>query len=1092
MKKFYVLILALAVCFSASALTFTDDVYGITYETTGSNTVKVVGYSSQGIRNYLFLGGTVENNGVTYTVIAIADNALENATMEYVRFKNGTIRSIGSQAFKGCSNLNSVEWADEYETGPGVRIASAAFANCTALKATSLPYVTSLGAYAYQGSGLTNIMIKDCDTMNAVAFNGSPLERIVWNNSKQMVVTNLAPGATGQSPFYEIRAQIREVSLMQNAPARLFYQCPYIATVDVGYYVETIGSEAFYRCTALSQLDIFSAHSLTSIGNWAFGYTSINGEMSIGYGNPNLATIGEGAFYGIRITKLIFSGATGFSPAVQANAFGSCPILDEIRIHCPFTSLHADAFNGCTNVGTLQVTDASVMATDYASAEASPFNDLSHLFTVHLGVGINRIGAHVFDGCSNLRNIDLLFVQEIGNYAFRNTILYYVNIPSIRKIGNYAFDGTQIQYVRIPQCATHLGNRVFGTTLLNMDYEARNATFSGTGTNSIFSCRTITLGDSVEAIPAYFNSGATGLTAITFPAGVQSIGEKAFFQNTNLAEIALPENINTLGANAFGSNTNLKRLTISGNVPAPGTSFGGTTLNSIYCTCSNQQSVQSQWSSVCSNIISQGSGDFEAPEIDNSTMSGRGTVSVVKTYPADNCSPLYTLTATPASGYTFIRWSDGNEQNPRRVDVLAETFDFPLYADFAGPYDYTQIHADVQPTGGATIRFSDSKNRTHADGKYAIEYGEDMAIIIPDIEDGYTFNRWDYDMLYEASVMEDEDTHILTVSLMQMDDMEGGGKVNQFPQNFTLMLNEKIKVTTLVNDENMGRAGSYENEDGTFTIWAAANEGFEFKGWDVDNDGQIDSTKSMCIVAPTASATYTAFFGEHVRTFFVYVIQRGSGEVDVTRQESDEMWAIPEGETVTLQAELGENTVLRGWYDANNDELLSIENPFIIESIDRDYTLFIETEWVDPTTNGWMVSVLVEPAGYGTIWANIAMESDDVIYQGFAPGDFDLVLTAEARYGYRFVSWEYMMKAGEGSEMELVESYDNPLTIAIPARTSEEMPFIEVFVRFEEIIEGLESVESEKTGGEGLKLIRDGRLYILYNGVLYDALGREL
>ena len=87
--------------------------------------------------------------------------------------------------------------------------------------------------------------------------------------------------------------------------------------------------------------------------------------------------------------------------------------------------------------------------------------------------------------------------------------------------------------ITIPNSVTSIGSRAFyncrGLTTLNFnaincqDFSSLRHPFSGT------SLTTVNIGDSVQRIPANFVRGCSGLTSVTIPNSVTSIGIYAFY-----------------------------------------------------------------------------------------------------------------------------------------------------------------------------------------------------------------------------------------------------------------------------------------------------------------------------------------------------------------------------------------------------------------------------------------------------------------------------------------------------------------------------------------------------------------------------------
>jgi len=160
------------------------------------------------------------------------------------------------------------------------------------------------------------------------------------------------------------------------------------------------------------------------------------------------------------------------------------------------------------------------------------------LTDITLGNGVTRIGDRAFAGCQNLASI---------------------TIPnSVTRIGNGAFEGARsLASITIPNNVTSIGtNAFYGTAWLNnqpdgLVYAGKVAyMYKGTMPTSI------TLLDGTKGI-ADKAFAETGLTSVTIPASVTSIGNQAFYGCTSLTSVTFQGTI---------SSSNLNDRTFDGNL----------------------------------------------------------------------------------------------------------------------------------------------------------------------------------------------------------------------------------------------------------------------------------------------------------------------------------------------------------------------------------------------------------------------------------------------------------------------------------------------------------------------------------------------
>mgnify|MGYP002624669029 CR=1 FL=1 len=1064
MKKIFIFVLGLMVSLWANAFSINDGI--LYYDVTSGGQAWVTGPVSGWFDGNVTIRSTVKDKstGISYPIIGIDKEAFKGWSVTNVTIESDDYFAILEGAFKDCATLTFFRCDDAI-----LDIGADAF-NGTGLTTLSLPHSAYIGPRAFANcSNLTVVGLKDMDEYDATMFDNSPIELLGWDNGLTSEVHN---AVSGQSPFYGIRNTLKTVLLMKDAPARLCYQFPNLEKVSINSGVNTIGDEAFRNCPKLSTIGFTSASGLTTIGKYAFAY-NVAKELDL-TGATALTTIDENAFYGC--TKLDeFILASSASVQINENAFAYCNIF-LMQILNSVGTIHQNAFKGA-KITRLYYYPAKAPNTDYASASASPFNSLTDLDMLVIGRDVKKVGAYTFSGLSKLSQ--LIFagmetgeckLETIGEKAFESANITYVNLPSsLKSIGNRAFSGTQIAHATIPEGVTQLGYLVFGNTLTELNYNATNATYIGGTTNGIFQVDgTIKIGSNVTDIPAQFSVNAQKLNYIAFPESVVRIGNKAFYNNGNMSSVSLPVKIQSIGSNAFGSCAKLKTLTISGNVPDPNGAFNGTTITTIYCNCNNESAVKSKWTSVCSDIVSQGTGDYTLPTIAESYMTGKGTVEWGD---ANGCDPNRTLTAIPntAAGYKFVEWSDGETQNPRTINLQTFNFEGPFYALFAADNDYVKFNITVVPADGATISFYNAKTGERLDKDAILPSLVEQVRIVPSIKSNYEFISWEYES--SSAVNESSNTHQLWIDLT----------AKSYPTDYTLNLKAPVIVTVKASNSKMGSVSAVKNSDGTWDIAASASYGYQFDGWDDDGDGQIDNTEAYRTVSPTESTTYTAYFSEKAATYSIYVTVCCSGEAEVVRLEGD-LTNIAKGEVVTLQAILGENTVFRGWYV--DGVLLSMANPFILtQSIGSDYDVTCQIEGIEPSENSFMGSVLVQPEEGGIVSSNIPLE--DFGYGQFScyvPENFEWILTAVPTDGYEFVGWEYYI----GEDQQSVT--DNPLYIYTKGY-DEIMPIIQVVASFQ-LSTGIVDVQGNKEQVQ--KVLRNGQILIIRDGKTYNVLGAEV
>ncbi|MCR4812141.1 MAG: leucine-rich repeat protein [Bacteroidales bacterium] len=578
---------------------------------------------------------------------------------------------------------------------------------------------------------------------------------------------------------------------------RAFIFCRGLTSLTIGNSVDTIGKDAFYECTGLTSLTI--GNSVTYIGNSAFYHcTGLTGTLTI----PNSVTyIGNRAFVGC-------AGLTG-----------------TLTIPNSVTSIGNSAFSGCTGLtGTLTIPNS------VTSIGNSAFYHCTGLTSLTIGNSVTSIGNEAFSGCTGLTSL------TIGN--------------SVTSIGNYAFYGCTglIGTLTIPNSVTSIGNYAFAEC---------------TGLTG-----TLTIGNSVDSIGDYAFYHCSSITSLTIGSSVTSIGIYAFKGCNGLTEVHSLNNIApVVSTTSFNSHTEVPVYIPCGSLESYNDwdyFFGdiiedGTPTLSVVSSNNNRGTVQILTYPTCSNpqaVIQASplSGFRFSHWNDNNTENPRTiTVTSNATYTAYfEIIPQYTITvssanssmgsttgggtynqgtsvtisATPNSGYRFVRWQDNNTTNPRTITVTGNAT-YTAYFEANTPTQYT-----ITVNSANTSMGSASGGGTYNQGT--------SVTISATPNSGYRFVRWQDNNTTNPRTITVTGNATYTAYFESI----GGNPSNQYT----------ISVQSF--DPTMGSvSGSGTFASGTTTtITATPYPGYVFVQW------QDGNTQHIRTITVTGDATYTAYF----------------------------------------------------------------------------------------------------------------------------------------------------------------------------------------------------------------------------------------
>ena len=266
----------------------------------------------------------------------------------------GTVTTIGSWAFYGCSGLTSV-------TIPGsvTTIGTNAFTYCSGLTGITIPSsVYSLGENVFSGcSGLESISVesgnKNFDSRN----NCNAIIETASNTLIQGCNNSVIPSSVtkiGRSAF--VGCSGLTSIILPNSLTEIcdyaFSGCSGLTKVTLVNGLSSIGSSAFEGCSSLTSINIPA--SVTSIGGAPFldcGLVSITVESSNKYydSRENCNALIETA------TSTLIQGCNNsFIPnsvkAIGYFAFLNCQNLAELTLPSSLESIGNQAFYNCTGL----------------------------------------------------------------------------------------------------------------------------------------------------------------------------------------------------------------------------------------------------------------------------------------------------------------------------------------------------------------------------------------------------------------------------------------------------------------------------------------------------------------------------------------------------------------------------------------------------------------------------------------------------------------------------------------------------------------------------------------------------------------------
>ena len=166
----------------------------------------------------------------------------------------------------------------------------------------------------------------------------------------------------------------------------------------IGDCVTSIGTQAFYQCRSLENIDIPSG--VTSIGNYAFFECS-------------------------SLTNIVIPGSV---TSIGNSAFEDCTGLTSCTIGSGVEIIGYNAFYGCSGLTSIDIPNS------VTSIDDSAFYQCYGLTSCTIGSGVENIGYDAFRDCTGLTSIKILATTPptVSGYSFRNTVCpIYVPAESV-------------------------------------------------------------------------------------------------------------------------------------------------------------------------------------------------------------------------------------------------------------------------------------------------------------------------------------------------------------------------------------------------------------------------------------------------------------------------------------------------------------------------------------------------------------------------------------------------------------------------------------------------------------------------------------
>lgn len=514
---------------------------------------------------------------------------------------NGAITITGTTG-----SISSVTIPATINGHPVTTIGNAAFGSDASLISATIPdSVTNIAAFAFFGTGLTNIAIPggviaigdnaftSCSSLTNISVDATnpaynSLNGVLFDKAQDILIQYPAGLASGS---YVVPGTISSIA------SDAFYDAANVNSVTIPGSVKSIGDDAFAYCFALSTA-YFSGNA-PNLGSFSFyendfgngltayyipgtiGWTAFSNELgqslaaSLFWYLPNPVIISSGPSFGVHNAQFgfIMSWATNATLIVAACSNASNPVW------LPISTNIVTATNGTV-----------IFADPQWSNFKTRFYRLQPALTPFAYTTINgAITITGYTGASSSVTIPATIngypVVAIGNSTFGGDFaITSVTMPnSVTNIGAFAFAGSGLTTVTIPTGVIGIGQDAFAScdSLTDISVSADNPAYSSLN-GVLFDKAQHTLLQFPLALTTY---------NYTIPGSVTTIADDAFYGASGFASVTIPNSVTSIGNDAFAfcyaQNNNYLQVFFEGNAPNVGTfafygdgfQFGGFTGN---------------------------------------------------------------------------------------------------------------------------------------------------------------------------------------------------------------------------------------------------------------------------------------------------------------------------------------------------------------------------------------------------------------------------------------------------------------------------------------------------------------------------------